>query len=241
MEGHLAVWWTLGKSNIISVLEPKGLKSLFCSMEISFLSLKFLRISVTLFSIWIRRFKILSWSINFFQTLSCHLQCFSFYKQSFLFKMTTVLPLCAFCAFYLLSLLSWKNLASKLSFNQSKPVIYRRCIDNTFLHFCLKHCIKKFQNYLNHQHKNIRFISETENKNSISFLDIEISRDNNKFTASVYGKPTFSGVFTNFSEVFTNSFIWKSSKYNLIVVYLITQGIQTLLKFWTFSSGNWQA
>ena len=154
--------------------------------------------------------------------------------------MTTVLPLYAFCAFYLLSLLSWKNLASKLSFYQSKPVIYRTCIDNTFLHFCLKHCIEKSQNYLNHQHKN-RFISETENKNSISFLDIEISKDNNKFTSSVYGKPTFSGVFTNFSGVFTNSFIRKLSKYNLIAVYLITQGIQTLLKFWTFSSGNWQA
>ena len=42
---------TLAKPYIISVLEPEGLKSLYCSMEISFLSLRFFRASVTLFSI----------------------------------------------------------------------------------------------------------------------------------------------------------------------------------------------
>ena len=35
---------------------------------------------------------------------------------------------------------------------------------------------------LNRQHKNIRFTSEIENENSVSLLDIKISRDNNKFT-----------------------------------------------------------
>ena len=71
------------------------------------------------------------------------------------------------------------------------------------------------KNYLNRQHKNIRFTSEIENENSISFLDIKISRDNNKFKISVYRKPTFSGVFTNFG-----SFIWKSYKYNWLFTLL---------------------
>ena len=57
--------------------------------------------------------------------------------------------------------------------------------------------------------------SETENENSISFLDIKISTDNYKFTISVYRKPTFSGVFTNFG-----SFISKSKKYNLLFTLL---------------------
>ena len=35
---------------------------------------------------------------------------------------------------------------------------------------------------------------------SLSFVDIKISRENNKFVTSVYGKPTFSGVFTNFKS-----------------------------------------
>ena len=50
----VTVSWTLAKPYIIPGLEPKGLKSLYMSMEISFLSLRFLRTSVTLFFKWIR-------------------------------------------------------------------------------------------------------------------------------------------------------------------------------------------
>ena len=55
----------------------------------------------------------------------------------------------------------------------------------------------------------------TENENSISFLAMKITRDNNKFMTSVYRKPTFSGVFTNFGN-----FIPKSYKYNLLFTLL---------------------
>ena len=84
--------------------------------------------------------------------------------------------------------------------SEFKPVTYRKYVDDIFLLFCSKYLIEKFQNYLNRQHKNIKFTSETENENSISFLDIKITRDNNKFMTSVYHKPTFSGVFTNFGS-----------------------------------------
>ena len=69
--------------------------------------------------------------------------------------------------------------------SEFKPVIYRKYVDDTFLRFRSKHHIEKFRNYLNRQHKNIKFTSETENENSISFLDIKITRDNNKFMTSV--------------------------------------------------------
>ena len=59
--------------------------------------------------------------------------------------------------------------------SQYKPVVYRKYFDDTFLLFRSKHHTKKFRNYLNRQHKNIRFTSETENENSISFHDIKIS------------------------------------------------------------------
>ena len=39
----LTILWTLAKPYIIPGLEPEGLKSLYCSMEISFLSLRFLK------------------------------------------------------------------------------------------------------------------------------------------------------------------------------------------------------
>ena len=74
---------------------------------------------------------------------------------------------------------------------------------------------KNFEIFLNRQHKNIRLSSEIENENSISFLDIKISRDKNRFTTSVYRKPTFSGLFTNFE-----SLILKSYKYNLLFTLL---------------------
>ena len=94
-------------------------------------------------------------------------------------------------------------------------VIYRRYVNDTFLLFRSKHQAKKFRNYLILQHKNIKFTFETENENSISFLDIKITRDNNKFMTSVYRKPTFSGAFTNFG-----SSIPKSWKYNLLFTIL---------------------
>ena len=99
--------------------------------------------------------------------------------------------------------------------SEFKPVIYRRYVDDTFPFFRSKYHIEKFRNYLNRQHKNIKFTSETQKKNSMSFVDIKITRDNNKFLTSVYLKPTFSGVFTNFG-----SFILKSCKCNLLFALL---------------------
>ena len=98
--------------------------------------------------------------------------------------------------------------------SEFKPVIYGRYIDDKSLLFRSKHHIKKIQNYLNCQHKNIKFTSQTENENSILFLDIKITRDNNKFMTSVYRKPTFSGVCTKFGSLISTSF-----KYNLLCYY----------------------
>ena len=70
--------------------------------------------------------------------------------------------------------------------SEFKRVIYRRYVDDTFLLFGFKHGIEKFRNYSNHQHKNIRFTSETETENSISFVDIKTNRDNNKSKTPVY-------------------------------------------------------
>ena len=50
------------------------------------------------------------------------------------------------------------------------------------------------------------FSMETEKENKLSFLDVEVIREQGKFTTTVYGKPTFSGVCSNF-EVFYLQFI----------------------------------
>ena len=41
---------------------------------------------------------------------------------------------------------------------------------------------------------------EQENIGSLSFLDVKFCRKNGKFAISVYRKPTFSGVFTNYES-----------------------------------------
>ena len=73
---------------------------------------------------------------------------------------------------------------------------------------------------MNKQHKCLKSISEAENDNSFSFLDIKITRHNQQFKTSVYRKPTFSGVFTHYE-----SYVDQTYKKSLI---------DTLL-FWCFS------
>ena len=92
-----------------------------------------------------------------------------------------------------------------------KPVVYRRYVDDTFLLFRSYEHIEKFRAYLNCQHPNIKFTSEIEENNCMSFLDIRITGELNSFSTSVYRKPTFSRVFTNF-----DSFIPLSYKTGLI-------------------------
>ena len=81
-----------------------------------------------------------------------------------------------------------------------KPIVYRRFVDDTFLLFRSKDHVEKFRNYPNKLHKNTKFTSKIEEKCSLSFLGITMSGENNKFVASIYRKPIFSGVFTNFES-----------------------------------------
>ena len=73
----------------------------------------------------------------------------------------------------------------------------------------------KFKNYLNKQHKNIKFTSENEENGSVSFLDITITPKNNKFVTSVYRQSAFSSAYTNFE-----SFIPDRHKLGLIQTLL---------------------
>ena len=58
------------------------------------------------------------------------------------------------------------------------------------------------------------FSMETERKNKFSFLDIEVIRAQGKFTATIYRKPTFSGVYSN-----SKSFL--SSVYKFGIIYTL--------------------
>ena len=59
--------------------------------------------------------------------------------------------------------------------SHSKTIVYRQFVDDTFLLFRSNDHVEKFRNYLNKQHKNIKFTSEIEENGLLSFLDLKIS------------------------------------------------------------------
>ena len=81
-----------------------------------------------------------------------------------------------------------------------KPMIYKMYVDDIFVLFSSKEHLQLFVDYMNKQHKCLKFTSEAENDNSFSFLDIKITRHNQQFKTSVYRKPTFNGVFTHYKS-----------------------------------------
>ena len=81
-----------------------------------------------------------------------------------------------------------------------KPSFYRRYVDDIFVLFESSESADSFREYMSSKHQNINFTVEKENVGSLSFLDVKICRKNGKFVTSVYRKPTFSGVFTNYES-----------------------------------------
>lgn len=80
-----------------------------------------------------------------------------------------------------------------------------------FLLFETADQVERFKTYMNTCHKNMKFTSETEVDDILPFLDIKVIRTASSFVTSVYRKPTFSGVYTNY-----NSFLPQTYKSGLI-------------------------
>ena len=92
-----------------------------------------------------------------------------------------------------------------------RPLYYRRYVDDIFVLFNSAEHLKRFYSYLNSRHLNISLTIENEKDNRMSFLDVNIIREKDKFTTSVYRKPTFSGIYTHF-----DSFLPSSNKIGLL-------------------------
>ena len=70
--------------------------------------------------------------------------------------------------------------------DEFKPVYYRRYVNDIFVLIYSTDHLKKFKNYLNPKHRNIRFICKEEHKNNMPFLDVLVTRTGNGFKTSVY-------------------------------------------------------
>ena len=93
---------------------------------------------------------------------------------------------------------------------------YRRFVDDVFLIFERKDQVKKFLRYMNSRHPNIQFTCKEESSNKVSFLDVSITRMNNKLVRLLYRKKIFSGVYVNY-----NSFLPLKYKKGLVYTLIL--------------------
>ena len=86
---------------------------------------------------------------------------------------------------------------------------WKRYVDDTFA-FIKPNMEQEIQLALNSFHENIKFTYELEQDNSISFLDVLITRENDgNMETGVYRKPTHTDVYLNWNAHAPN--IWKTS------------------------------
>src|SRR5215469_16071177 len=79
-----------------------------------------------------------------------------------------------------------------------KPAHYKRYMDDTFLLFQNQSQVPQFLEYLNKQLPNIKFTEELESNNMLPFLDLLITKDNNKINTSIFRKKTNTTLSLNF-------------------------------------------
>ena len=99
----------------------------------------------------------------------------------------------------------WEEIWIKKCPKQFCPIYYNRFMDDTFLLFSSENHVLKFKSYINSRHQNMNFTHEVEKNNSLAFLDVLVTREGT-FRTSLYRKPTFSGLYSNFKSFMPDSY-----------------------------------
>ena len=103
--------------------------------------------------------------------------------------------------------------------------------------------MQQFLDYVNVKHPNINFTVENEKQGTLSFLDINISRSNNKFVTSVFRKDTFTGLGLSYFSFCCNRFKINAIKtlihraYNISSNYLLLHQEFEFLKSYFINNG----
>ena len=91
-----------------------------------------------------------------------------------------------------------QKMETKLNrFSKNRPVIWLRYVDDVFCLFTTSETkIKDFHSRINRWHEKLTFTLELGSNNSISFLDVLVTQDEeDKLTTSMYRKPTHTGLY----------------------------------------------
>ena len=72
----------------------------------------------------------------------------------------------------------------------------------------------------------MQFNLETEHDNKMSFLDVNVIREQGKFTTNVYQKPTFNGGYTHFDS-------FSPINYKIGMVYTLVNRCFRVCSIWS--------
>ena len=100
--------------------------------------------------------------------------------------------------------------------NEIQPKMYTRYVDDIFTIFPNEEIANEFNQKLNTLHQDLVFTMESNTSNKLPFLDISVNLEENRFTTSIYKKPSNTDVLLNFHSCTPQS--WKK---NLIRQLLI--------------------
>ena len=76
-----------------------------------------------------------------------------------------------------------------------------RYVDDIFATFANKEDAEKVLEFINKQHPNIKFTVEHEKDQQLAFLDVMVKRNSHEYYTSLYRKPTFTGVYLNWTSL----------------------------------------
>ena len=107
------------------------------------------------------------------------------------------------------------------------PLFYSRYVDDTFVLFKGEYEADLFLDYVNTLHPNMKFTIEKEENNCLSFLDVQVYRQDDSFNTTIFRKKTFTGLGSNF---------YSSCYFNFKI-----NSIFTLLNRALVLSSNWNA
>jgi hypothetical protein len=93
-----------------------------------------------------------------------------------------------------------------------RPITYHRYVDDTLTSFTSLNHAKSFLNFINNSHPNINFTMETEIDNKINFLDILITRREDRLSTNVFRKGCFTGQGLNYYSFCSDIFKVNSCK-----------------------------
>ena len=90
-----------------------------------------------------------------------------------------------------------RKIEEKLNrFSTNEPLVWLRYVDDVFCVFTIpREKILEFYTRINRWHPNLQFTVEFESNNSIAFLDVLVTQEQEKLTTSLYRKPTHTGLY----------------------------------------------